>query len=219
MTASLLTAAPVQDPLTTLRGYATLAPWSLRDLAAVAAAILDASGVFPVNAAAKARPTERGIRFYVARGLVKPPEGRGTAATYTYRHLLQVLATKLRQMEGATLEKIREEFSAAGGDVIERRVAGTLGASLPSPDRLPIVPVAGAPRGRIGRAMQAWMTATQPAGQGTRSRVCRRLSLGPGVELLVDEQHPLFRVNPDEVLVTSAFRDLLGRLMGGSERT
>src|SRR5713101_2454370 len=98
------TAGSALDPLATLREYHALAPWGLRDLAALAAGILDASGVVPVNAAARARPSEGTIRFYVARGLVSPPDGRGTAAVYSYRHLLQVLAIKLRQMEGATLE-------------------------------------------------------------------------------------------------------------------
>src|SRR6185503_1481318 len=55
-----LTAPP--DPLATLREYRSLAPWGLRDLAALAAGILDASGVVPVNAAARARPSERTIR-------------------------------------------------------------------------------------------------------------------------------------------------------------
>ena len=84
------------DPLVALRAYRPLAPWSLRDLAALAGALLEASNIVPVNAAARALPGERTIRFYVARGLVSPPEGRGTAATYGYRHLLQVLAFSLK---------------------------------------------------------------------------------------------------------------------------
>ena len=119
------------DPLTTLREYRALAPWGLRDLAALAGGILDASGVVPVNAAARARPSERTIRFYVARGLVSPPDGRGTAAVYSYRHLLQVLAIKLRQMEGATLESMLKEFAGLTGDLIERRAATALGPGLP----------------------------------------------------------------------------------------
>ena len=68
---------------------------------------------------------ERTIRFYVARHLVAAPEGRGTAATYSYRHLHKVLAIKLRQMEGVTLSRIAEELAVTTGDVLERRVAGT----------------------------------------------------------------------------------------------
>ena len=54
MTAGL-TLAPPSDGLATLREYRALAPWGLRDLAALAAGVLDASGVVPVNAAARAR--------------------------------------------------------------------------------------------------------------------------------------------------------------------
>ena len=64
---------------------------------------------------------------------MSPPEGRGTAAVYGYRHLLQVLAIKLRQMEGATLDTLSAEFAGMTGDVIERRVAAALGTTLPTP--------------------------------------------------------------------------------------
>ena len=156
MTAGLVTPAmpPAADPLTVLREYRTLAPWGLRDLAAVAAAVLEASGVVPVNAAARARPTERTIRFYVTRGLVSAPEGRGTAAVYGYRHLLQVLAIKLRQMEGATLETLsarvrrddRRHHRAARG--------GGAGHGAAAARRLPLLRPAGHARGKVGRAMQ-----------------------------------------------------------------
>ena len=38
------------DPLVALRAYRPLAPWSLRDLAALAGALLEASNIVPVNA-------------------------------------------------------------------------------------------------------------------------------------------------------------------------
>ena len=155
MTAGAVSAP--SDPLATLREYRSLAPWGLRDLAALAGGILDASGVVPVNAAARARPSERTIRFYVARGLVSPPDGRGTAAVYSYRHLLQVLAIKLRQMEGATLETMTREFAGLTGDLIERRVAGVLGPALPRPDRLALLQAPGTGRGRVGRAVLGWL--------------------------------------------------------------
>ena len=56
------TQAPPGLP-TTLREYRALAPWGLRDLAALAGGILDVSGVAPVNAAARARPSERTIQI------------------------------------------------------------------------------------------------------------------------------------------------------------
>ena len=68
------------DPLHVLREYRNLAPWNLRDLSVLVGAVLDVSAVTPINAAARAAPSERTIRFYVTRGLVSPPVGRGTAA-------------------------------------------------------------------------------------------------------------------------------------------
>src|SRR3954463_13550606 len=98
------------EPLSLLREYRSLAPWNLRDLSALVGAILEASAITPINAAARAQPSQRTIRFYVTRGLVSPPEGRGTAATYSYRHFLQLLCIKLRQMEGGTLAQITKEM-------------------------------------------------------------------------------------------------------------
>jgi len=210
MTAGVVSAPA--DPLATLREYRTLAPWGLRDLAALAGGILDASGVVPVNAAARARPSERTIRFYVARGLVSPPEGRGTAATYGYRHLLQVLAIKLRQMEGATLDAIVQEAAGVTGDAIERRVAAALGPRLPRPAQLPLGRGPGTARGRVGRAMQSWLAAPPAAGQETRATTCRRVPIAPGVELLVDDRHPVLRLPDGEAALAAAVRAALADL-------
>jgi len=210
MTAGLSVAAAA-DPLATLREYRTLAPWGLRDLAALAAGILDASGVVPVNAAARARPSERTIRFYVARGLVSPPDGRGTAAVYSYRHLLQVLAIKLRQMEGATLESMTREFAGLTGDLIERRVAGVLGPALPRPDRLALLQAPGTGRGRVGRAVLGWLAPVE--GAAGAAPLCRRIAVTPGIEVLIDEQHPVIRLNGDIAAITEAFRQALTGLV------
>jgi hypothetical protein len=200
------------DPLTTLREYRALAPWGLRDLAALAGGILDASGVVPVNAAARARPSERTIRFYVARGLVSPPDGRGTAAVYSYRHLLQVLAIKLRQMEGATLESMAKEFAGMTGDLIERRAASALGPGLPPPEQLPLLRTPGTGRGRVGRAVMAWLAPVE--GLSTTSSICRRIPVTPGVEVLIDEQHPALRLNGDPAVIAEAIRQTLASLVG-----
>ena len=208
MTAGVVSAPA--DPLATLREYRSLAPWGLRDLAALAGGILDASGVVPVNAAARARPSERTIRFYVARGLVSPPDGRGTAAVYSYRHLLQVLAIKLRQMEGATLETMTREFAGLTGDLIERRVAAVLGNALPRPERLALLQAPGTGRGRVGRAVLGWLTPVETAGAAT---ACRRIAVAPGVEVLVDEQHPIIRLNGDVGAIAEAFRQALAGLV------
>jgi hypothetical protein len=210
MTAGLTLSAP-PDALSTLREYRNLAPWGLRDLAALAAGILDASGVVPLNAAARARPTERTIRFYVARNLVSPPDGRGTAAVYSYRHLLQVLAIKLRQMEGATLEALTRELSGLTGDLIERRVATAIGPGLPRPDRLPLMQGPGTGRGRVGRAVLGWLAPVE--GAAATGSVCRRIPVAPGIEVLIDEQHPAIRLNGDTAAIAEAFRQALSSLI------
>jgi hypothetical protein len=204
---------PSPDPLATLREYRPLAPWGLRDLAALAGAILDASGVVPINLAARAQPSERSIRFYVARGLVSPPEGRGTAAVYTYKHLLQVLAIKLRQMEGATLETIVREAESLSGDMIERRVAQSLGPALPHPSELALLQAPGTGRGRVGRALQAWIAPPDPA--QSRGVICRRIVIAPGVELLLDDQHPVARFHGGSDAIGEAVRRALASLMPG----
>ncbi len=202
--------APQPDPLTTLREYRALAPWGLRDLTALAAGILDASGVIPVNAAARAQPSERTIRFYIARGLVSPPEGRGTAAVYSYRHLLQVLAIKLRQMEGATLETMIREFADLTGDLIERRTAAALGPGLPRPERLRLLQGPGTGRGRVGRAVLGWLAPAEEAGE---SAVCRRVIVSPGIEVIIDEQHPVIRLNGDTAAIAEALRQAIAGLV------
>ena len=211
------TLSPVSlDPLAVLREYRALAPWGLRELAAVAGAILDASDIVPLNAAARARPTERTIRFYVTRGLVNAPDGRGTAAIYTYRHLLQVLAIKLRQMEGATLDAMLREFAAITGDAVERRVAAALGSALPPPAQLRLVQaVPGSPRGKVGRAVQAWLLAPDDS-RPARAATGRRIPVVPGVEVLVDEHHPVLRLGHEDAAIAEALRRALGGLLGGT---
>jgi Predicted transcriptional regulators len=208
MTAGVVSAPA--DPLATLREYRTLAPWGLRDLAALAGGILDASGVVPVNAAARARPSERTIRFYVARGLVSPPDGRGTAAVYSYRHLLQVLAIKLRQMEGATLETMTREFAGLTGDLIERRVAGVLGSALPRPERLALLQAPGTGRGRVGRAVLGWLTPVELGGGPARRAGASpsRRDRGPG-----GRAASVIRLNGDVAAIAEAFRQALAGLV------
>ncbi|MBA3342066.1 MAG: MerR family transcriptional regulator [Gemmatimonadaceae bacterium] len=86
----------------------------------------------PTNASARAAPSARSVRFYVANGLLDRPDGTGTAATYNYRHLLQLLSIKIRQREGQSLEKIKEEMQDVTGDALERRIASSLAAALTS---------------------------------------------------------------------------------------
>jgi hypothetical protein len=169
-----------ESPVPLLRAHARHAPWNARGLAAHAAALVDAAGVKPTNASARATPSARAIRFYVANQLLDRPEGAGTTATYGYRHLLQLLAIKIRQREGQTLDAIKQEMREVTGDALERRVAQTLAPALalnfdpaPGRDRAPVT---------------AW----------------RRLAVADGVELAVRDDVPAAR---DEALL--ALRDTL----------
>lgn len=177
------------DPLTTLRAYRALAPWNLRDLATLCETILASAGVRPINPAASTTPSERTIRYYVSRHLVSAPAGRGTSATYGYRHLLEVLGVKLRQMQGANLDTIAEEMRQQTGDQIERRVAVALGTGLPEPARTRPRPV--------------------PADEPTASTIGAwyRVPVSDGVELFVSANHPGSR---DRERLARRVRDALG---------
>jgi hypothetical protein len=118
------------SPVALLRAHARHAPWNARGLAAHVAALVDAAGMKPTNASARAAPSARSVRFYVAHGLLDRPEGAGTAATYHYRHFLQLLAIKIRQREGQTLDAIKAEMKDVTGDALERRVAQSLAPAL-----------------------------------------------------------------------------------------
>ena len=118
------------SPIALLRTHSRHAPWNARGLASHVTALVDAAGMRPTNASARAAPSARSIRFYVANGLLDRPEGTGTAATYNYRHFLQLLAIKIRQREGVTLDVIKRELHDVTGDALERRVATSLAPAL-----------------------------------------------------------------------------------------
>ena len=118
------------SPVALLRAHARHAPWNARGLAAHVTSLADAAGIRPTNASARAAPSARSVRFYVANGLLDRPEGTGTAATYNYRHFLQLLAIKIRQREGQTLEVIKREMAGVTGDALERRVAQWIAPAL-----------------------------------------------------------------------------------------
>ncbi|MBA3761174.1 MAG: hypothetical protein H0X07_11660, partial [Gemmatimonadales bacterium] len=131
---------------------------------------------------------------------------------YSYRHLLQVLAIKLRQMEGATLESMVKELASLTGDLIERRAASALGPGLPPPSQLPLLRTPGTGRGRVGRAVMAWLTPVE--GMSAVSSTCRRIAVAPGVEVLIDEQHPALRLNGDSAVIAETLRQALMSVVG-----
>ncbi len=201
------------DPLDGLRAYQALEPWSLRDLAALAGTLLEASAVVPLSATARTRPSERTIRFYVTRGLVDSPDGRGTAAIYRYRHLVQVLAIKLRQMEGASLEQVGEAFAGHDPGDLEDWVARALGPGIPAPAELGPLGM-GTTRGRIHRALGSddEPPAEPGATQSLKSTLVRRFAIAPGAELALDVHHPLFKHTASDDSVARAIATALDTL-------
>ena len=176
----------MESPVTLLRAHSKLAPWNARGLAAHVTALVDAAGVRPTNASARAAPSARAVRFYVASGLLDRPDGAGTAATYNYKHLLQLLAIKIRQREGQTLEMIKREMRETTGDLLERRIAQSLAPALGA--RADVVAA------RDDQATMAW----------------RRVLVAEGIELHVRDDSP---AAGDDAIVAmrEAVRAALGR--------
>jgi DNA-binding transcriptional MerR regulator len=174
------------SPVGLLRTHARLAPWNARGLAAHVASLVDAAGVRPTNASARVAPSARAVRFYVAHQLLDRPDGAGTAATYNYRHFLQLLAIKLRQREGLTLNAIQREMRELTGDALERKVAQSLAPAL----------LSGTPAAaqHDDEPYVAW----------------RRVRIAEGVELHVREDSAV--AHDDAVLaMREALRTVLGR--------
>lgn len=176
----------MDSPVALLRAHAKHAPWNARGLAAHVTALVDAAGMRPTNASARAAPSARAVRFYVASGLLDRPEGAGTAATYNYRHFLQLLAIKIRQREGATLDTIKKEMTDFAGDALERRVATSLAPALGSG--------ADAAQRHDDEVVPAW----------------RRVTVAEGIELHVREDVPASR-DTAIVAMREAVRAALGR--------
>lgn len=209
--------ADSRDPLLTLRKYRLLAPWNLKDLVAIAGAALFSSSVKPINAAAAQLPGQRTVRFYVTRGLVTRPEGKGTSATYHYRHLLQILFIKSRQMEGANLTTISEELAKLTGDVLERRVASAIGTGLPSPASLPLASTDSEPSGRTGRIFNKLPETIPAPGDSEPAARWIRLEVSPGIELQIRDDHPFIENVDDLGPISEAILLALSRLSAGKD--
>ena len=71
-----------------------------------------------VELAQEAQVSRRTVRYYVQRGLLPPPEGKGRGSHYTQKHLQQLLLIKQAQLSGMSLEDVEKE----GIDTISARV-------------------------------------------------------------------------------------------------
>ncbi len=141
----------------------------------------------PTNSSARATPSARAIRFYVANGLLDHPEGKGTAATYHYKHLLQLLAIKIRQREGQTLDVIKVELAEMQGDQLERRVSASLAPALGT-----------------------GLSAAGPANDEMGPASWRRVAVADGIELHVRDDSSAAREST-LIALREAMRAALGR--------
>jgi DNA-binding transcriptional MerR regulator len=63
--------------------------------------------------------TRRTVRYYVQRGLIPEPLGRGRGEHYSDEHLAALLRVKSLQEQGATLEEIRRHLAGEPVPVVE----------------------------------------------------------------------------------------------------
>jgi hypothetical protein len=51
-------------------------------------------------------------------------------------------------------------------------------------------------------------------GAAAAGSLCRRIAVAPGVEVLIDEEHPAIRLNGDSAAIAEAIRQALAGLVG-----
>lgn len=170
------------DLAASLGRYAGMPPLTLRDLAGLATAVVEAgpAGERP----GRTPPTERAIRFYISRGCVDKPVGRGATASYGYRHLLQVLFVRASQEAGRNLDEVARDASDPD-QILLGVVDRWLGGTTPPPGDL--LPAFGA------RPAEPTPEDAVPV---DAPGLMRRVVIEDGCDLLVDVTHPVFRLSP-----------------------
>jgi len=85
------------------------APYDIHRLVAWVNRVLGAIDEEPIS--------RRTVRYYADEGILPPPEGPSRLARYGYEHLLRILAARLYQREGWTLDEIKQWLK----DLTQRR--------------------------------------------------------------------------------------------------
>jgi len=158
-------------------------------------------------------PDQRVIRWYVTRGLVdRPVAARGRVALYGRRHLLQLVAIKRRQAEGASLAEIQAELTGATDEALAR-VARL--AELPTRPRDGHGTAAPLPqRTRFWADRPAPAAAAAPVEPAVDATVLRGIRLAPGVTLLIEDGAARAT---DLAAIQAAARPLLDLLATGAQ--
>jgi DNA-binding transcriptional MerR regulator len=110
----------------------------------------------------------RTVRYYVQRGLLPPPDFRGSQTTYGPGHLLRLKVVKKLQREHLPLEVIASRLAGASLDELERMLALADDATVVVSHRAP------EPFAAVRRTATSW----------------ERIELLPGLELHVRADAP-----------------------------
>ena len=109
--------------------------WTLEQLAERAARALVDAEVRVANGRVTGVPDGRLIRWYTTIGLLdRPVIGPGRVAQYGPRHLLQLVAVKRLQAQGAPLAEIQLRLAGATDSALQRIAALPAGLEDPDPD-------------------------------------------------------------------------------------
>jgi DNA-binding transcriptional MerR regulator len=144
--------------------------------------------------------TERTVRFYRAQAILDPPSGwQGNRPLFDERHVYQLLAVRVLQSAGWSLQQIRDWLRTADGMALERLVTspGSIAKTVP-----PSVP----PKSRTGDERQRHWKRTAAASDLRASALVHddtvetldTVRVAPGVYVMVD-RHAAGNLSPEEV--------------------
>ncbi len=170
-------------------------------------------------------PAERTIRYYLAEGLIQPPdEKQGTASVYGYLHLLQLVVVKKLQAEHLPIRKIRELVIGKSEQELESLLGmgTTFGRKASDSDAkkyLESLLMSSQPPVEYGRAASApkqkrGMTSvpetTQPR-SGDSGGAWQRIEIEPGLELHIRSDYPLPTTSARTKSLTERIRAAISR--------
>lgn len=92
----------------------------MESLCRMAGDILSAEGEASGDGRVRPHPDGRTLRYYTTIGLLDRPYRKGRTGTYGRRHLLQVLAIKRLQAEGASLAEVQSHLVGLTNRELER---------------------------------------------------------------------------------------------------
>lgn len=229
MAPSIVPLVPVCDAPTThkrlmgnarrlfIEQYSGLPPMSLADLTRTSRSLLEVATAGTEWSVSM--PTDRAIRFYISKGCVAPPIGRGSSASYDIEHLVHVLFVKAKQTQGWNLSRVAAAMASSDLVGLIQEVESDFSIIWPAPGDL-IATASRTADGMVRNRASGKQPSTDSVaftdrgvGEGSHGGLLRRVEVESGLELLVDAKHPAFhRVVSDHALagaIGEAIRTLL----------